>query len=228
MKDARSLRITESELQQRLGEDDVRVIDARPPAQYGAGHIAGAVNFDPFPPYATTDTSPAGMQAFVTMMSEVFGRLGIAPTTRAVCYDEVSGVRASRLVWLLHAFGHPDAVLLDGGIGAWQAAGLPLDHDEPTVAATTFAAQFNEAEVAGFQDVLERLSNPDVVIWDVRSDAEYYAEKVRATRGGAIPGAIHHEWTNNLAEYGSFKDLETLRTELEALGITPDREIIPY
>ena len=43
-----------------------------------------------------------------------------------------------------------------------------------------------------------RSAAPDAVILDTRSDGEYCGTTVRATRGGAIPGAVHIEWTRNL------------------------------
>lgn len=228
MQDAQPLRITVADLKASLGSPHVRLIDARPPAEYAAGHVAGAVNFDPFPPYATTDTSPAGLSAFFRMMSEVFGRLGIAPASRVICYDATSGVRAARLVWLLHAMRHADAVIVDGGMQAWQAAGYPVDEAVPEVTPTTFTPRLRESLVAGFERVLDGISDPKVVLWDVRSEGEHYGETVRAKRGGTIPGSIHYEWTNNLDGDGRFKDLEVIRKELEARGITPEKEIIPF
>ena len=43
------------------------------------------------------------------------------------------------------------------------------------------------------------------VILDTRSDGEYCGTTVRAARGGAIPGAVHIEWTRNLTPDGAFK-----------------------
>jgi len=51
---------------------------------------------------------------------------------------------------------------------------------------------------------------------------------VRSARGGAVPGAIHIEWTRNLAADGTFKPADDLRAMYEAAGVTPDREVIAY
>ena len=48
----------------------------------------------------------------------------------------------------------------------------------------------------------DRIGKPDAVILDTRSDGEYCGVTVRAARGGAIPGAVHLEWTNNLRADG--------------------------
>ena len=51
---------------------------------------------------------------------------------------------------------------------------------------------------------------------------------MRAARGGAVPGAVHLEWTNNLGPDGAFKPLDELRKMYEHAGVTPDREVVTY
>ncbi len=105
MKDARSLRITESELQQRLGEDDVRVIDARPPADYTAGHITGAVSV-PF--YRVDDAVP-----FLPEDAWLIAYCG--------CPHALSGDVAEQLAEL----GFDRVAVLDEGWFDWVAGGHP-------------------------------------------------------------------------------------------------------
>ena len=52
--------------------------------------------------------------------------------------------------------------------------------------------------------------------------------QVRAARGGAIPGAVHLEWTNNLGPDGAFKPAGELKEMYERAGVTPDREVVTY
>jgi thiosulfate/3-mercaptopyruvate sulfurtransferase len=66
------------------------------------------------------------------------------------------------------------------------------------------------------------------VLLDTRSDGEYCGTTVRAARGGAIPGAVHIEWTRNLSPDGEFKPATELRKMYEQAGVTPDREVITY
>ena len=67
-----------------------------------------------------------------------------------------------------------------------------------------------------------------MTIVDARSRAEYTGELVRAARGGAIPGAVHLEYTANLTSDGRYRSPAELRTMYEAIGVTPDREVITY
>jgi thiosulfate/3-mercaptopyruvate sulfurtransferase len=82
--------------------------------------------------------------------------------------------------------------------------------------------------VADWRHVRDHLGHADTVIVDTRSDAEYFGEEVRAARGGAIPGAVHLEWKQNLAADGRYKTDDELRRMYEALGVTPDREVVTY
>jgi thiosulfate/3-mercaptopyruvate sulfurtransferase len=66
------------------------------------------------------------------------------------------------------------------------------------------------------------------VIVDARTEEEYCGVLVRAARGGAIPGAVHIEWTRNLTPDGEFKPASELRQMYEQTGVTPDREVITY
>ena len=63
---------------------------------------------------------------------------------------------------------------------------------------------------------------------DTRSDGEYCGTTVRAARGGAVPGAVHIEWKQNLDDRGRFKSGEALRAMYESAGITAEQEIVTY
>ena len=83
-------------------------------------------------------------------------------------------------------------------------------------------------KIATWRQVYERLGRPDAAIVDTRSDAEYFGEAVRAKRGGAIPGAVHIEWKQNLEDDGRFKSREKLQSTYHDAGITADREVVTY
>ena len=92
-----------------------------------------------------------------------------------------------------------------------------------------FAQNFAEVEQMLLRDSRSAgVDPPEVAIVDTRSDAEYYGEAVRAARGGAVPGAVHLEWTQNLQADGRFKAEADLRAMYTALGVTPDREVMTY
>jgi thiosulfate/3-mercaptopyruvate sulfurtransferase len=218
---------TPSELQKKLDSPDLCLIDVRPAEQFAQGHIPGAVHFDLFG-LSLVDTSEAPLRAFMYMIHHVLELRGVSESKEVVFYEENSGMRAARGLWFLEFFGHPNVWMLDGGIQAWKAAGGMTT----TAAVAPKAAIFKTTErpevLATADDVLRSLNKKEIAILDTRSDGEYLGTHVRAARGGAVPGAIHIEWTDNLDASGRFKSNTELKNMYDKAGITPDKEVISY
>ncbi|MBF6558940.1 MAG: sulfurtransferase [Candidatus Binataceae bacterium] len=212
-------------LGEHRGDPAVILIDTRAPADYWAGHLAGARHFDPFP-FHHSDTGEAGLREFRGQLEWIFSALGIVPGATAVFYENDSGMRATRAAWMLEYAGHPGVRMLDGGLQC--AGGAQLTTAVVAHAYAQFKAAPREEAIAGYPYIVERLGRPDVQIFDVRSDEEYFGERIRARRGGAIAGAIHRDWTHNLTPEGRFKPAAQLRAEFVALGLDPQNEVVPY
>ena len=225
------LLVTPQELSQQNSGADAGprplVLDLRPPDAYVAGHIPGAVHLDLWG-VSLIDTDPAPLSAFMWMIEHVLAGHGVTASTPVVVYDEHSGMRAARAFWFLEYFGHPSVRLLDGGFNAWTRAGLPIVREAGPLSPSDWTGSREPATIATWRDVQKALTRPDSVIVDTRSDDEYFSRTVRAKRPGAIPGAIHIEWSENLTPNGEFKSASDLRTMYEAAGVTPDREVITY
>lgn len=98
--------ITPSEIQARRESGTAPVvIDVRTPEEYGAGHIPGAVNI-PF--------------------DQVAERISEVETPHGVALYCMVGPRARKGEAALLAAGHESVLHLEGGMAAWQAAGLPI------------------------------------------------------------------------------------------------------
>ena len=52
-------------------------------------------------------------------------RIGVRQESLVVAYDAATSQAASRLWWLLSDAGHHQVRVLNGGLAAWVAAGLP-------------------------------------------------------------------------------------------------------
>lgn len=218
---------TPAGLQTKLGGPGLILIDTRPAEKFAQGHIPGAVHFDLFG-LSLVDTSPAPLKAFMYMINHVLEMRGVDLDKEVVFYEENSGVRAARGLWFLEYFGHQNVHVLDGGIQAWIESGYPVT----TEALSPKAAQFKTAErrelLATAEDVLHSLNQKTICIVDTRSDDEHMGRTIRAARGGAVPGAVHLEWVNNLDSKGRYKPAPELRQMYSRLGVTPDKEVIPY
>ncbi len=203
------------------------VIDLRPAEAFAGGHIPTAAHLDLFG-VSLIDTDAAPLRAFLWMIEHLFVTRGVSANRQVVVYDEQSGVRAARAFWFLEYFGHPTVRLLDGGFGEWSGGGLPVTTMAvPPVGGDWTAARVND-RLATWTDVRGALGRRGTVMLDTRSDGEYLGLTVRAKRGGAIPGAVHIEWTRNLDANGGFKPASELREMYEAAGVTADRAVMTY
>ena len=203
------------------------LIDLRPAEVFVTGHIPGAVHLDLYG-LSLVNTDSAPLDAFLWMIAHLLTTRGVDGDRTVVVYDDQSGMRAARAFWFLELFGHQDVRVLDGGVGSWERQGFFTT----TEAVVPNKANWNvgrvEARLATWRDLQERLGQSEVVILDTRSDGEYCGTTVRAKRGGAIPGAVHIEWTKNLNSDGEFKSASELVALYEAAGVTAEKAIVSY
>jgi thiosulfate/3-mercaptopyruvate sulfurtransferase len=202
-------------------------MDLRQPEAYANGHIPGARSFDIFG-ISLIDTRPEPLKAFLWIIEHLIQAKGVNTDSAVIAYDDVAGMRSARLFWFLEFFGHDDVHVLNGGFNAWTAAGMPTTQTAVIPKAGNFKMRQRRELLATADDVLNRLNDSAAVIVDTRSDGEYTGQVVRAARGGAIPGAVHLEWTNNLDDKGFFKSAGELSKMYADRNIRPDHEVIPH
>ena len=211
----------------RKDEQTPVVIDLRPAEAFAASHIPGAAHLDLFG-LSLINTDPAPLDAFLWMIAHLLTSRGVDGARSVVVYDEQSGIRAARAFWFLELFGHPDARLLDGGVAAWARAGYFTTTEATAPEKGNWEVRRDDGRLASWRDLKDRLDRPEIAILDTRSDGEYCGTTVRAKRGGAVPGAVHIEWTKNLDASGAFKPAADLRAMYEGAGVTPEKEVVSY
>ena len=212
-------------LSERRNDAKLVIVDTRAPKDFWAGHLRGARHFDPFP-FHYNNSGEHGTNEFKAQLAWIFSALGITTRHTAVFYENDSGMRATRVAWALEWMGHRNAKILDGGLKALASEKLTTDVT-PFAPVNYDGAPIDEA-AASLGYIMNRIANREVQIFDVRSDGEYYAERVRAKHGGSIPGAIHLDWTASQDAAGAFKSPEELRAQFAKLGLNPEAEVIPY
>lgn len=213
---------TVEELKAGMAAKAVCVIDARRVPAYDGGHIPGAVMLDIFE-HHWPDTTPRGVKAFVWQMREVMRRVGVTNTKRVVAYDDESGMFAARLAWVLDWLGHPDAVMLDGGMKAWVAAGGKVSKEAARAERSAWTPRPDASKMISADQIKRKLKSLTVV--DTRTSEEYAGTHVRAARGGTIPRAIPVHYVENVRA-GKFKPLAELRAMYETAGVTQDQDIV--
>ncbi|WOD12236.1 rhodanese-like domain-containing protein [Pseudomonas sp. NyZ704] len=206
--------------------NNLRLVDLSSPEQYLKAHLPGAVHL---PPARTSSPAPRpGLLPEMPHLVQLFGELGHRPDLHYVVYDDEGGGWAGRFIWMLDSIGHTRYSYLNGGLKAWQQDGLQTE-SEPHLAPPTEPQLTLHSEVSiSAADLMSSLDQPDLVVWDARSPAEYRGEKVFAARGGHVPGAINFEWTAGMDTKRGLRLRGDLQEELKRLGITPDKDIITH
>src|SRR5579864_8626117 len=104
-------------LNEHRNDANLVIVDTRAAKDFWAGHIAGARHFDPFP-FHYSESSERGVSEFKAQLAWIFSALGITTRRTVVCYENDSGMRATRVAWALEWMGHRNAKILDGGLKA--------------------------------------------------------------------------------------------------------------
>ncbi|MFG1615675.1 sulfurtransferase [Nonomuraea wenchangensis] len=204
---------------------DVTLLDVRwrlggPPGVelYREGHLPGAVFCDldhdlAAPPGGGGRHPLPGAEAFQAAMR----RLGVRDGRPVVVYDDAGSTSAARAWWALRYFGHQDVRVLDGGLPAWTAAGLPLTKEAPGVAEGDFTARPGGMPVLT-ADEAGALASGGVLL-DARAGERFRGEVEPVDPvAGHIPGAVSAPTTENVGPDGRFLDPVALRARFAALG----------
>ena len=200
---------------------DVRWRLGGPPGidSYRAGHLPGAVFVD-------LDTDLAGAPGLggrhplpdPESFQAAMRRAGVRAGYPVVVYDDGDSTIAARAWWTLRYFGHDLVRVLDGGLRAWAAAGLPVTADEPSVEAGDFTAVPGHLPVldAAGADALTRSG----VLLDARAGERYRGETEPVDPvAGHIPGAVSAPTAANVGADGRFLAPAELRERFAALGV---------
>ena len=224
--------ISASELAARIDDPKLVVVDCRHDLMnlaagreaYAAGHIPGAV-------FADMEHALSGEKRGVdgqfrgrhplperAALIETLRAWGISDDTQVVACDAHGGMYAARLWWLLRWVGHPAVAVLDGGIAAWQALGLPLATDAPEKARGSIVAREPLVSTVSAADVLANIGTGERTVIDARAPDRFRGENETIDPvGGHIPGAQNRFFKDNLQADGRFKDAAQLKADFAPL-----------
>ena len=228
--------VTPHWLASRLSDPNTVVFDATMPpvgvtppvdtrARYATEHIPGALFFsidelsDPTSGLPHTLPQPA---AFAQAMSA----LGISEKNTIVVYEQSGVYSAPRALWMLRTMGATDVHLLDGGLRAWTAAGLPTSSTPATRPAATFTPNFHPEAVVSYPGLQQRIAEHAQIL-DARSNARFTGAAPEPRPGlssGHMPGSTSVPFTE-LAEDGRYKSPEALRAYFAAHNVDLTRPV---
>lgn len=227
--------ISTADLAARLGEPDLRLIDAswhldgrdgRP--DFEAARLPGAVFFD-LEASSDPDSDLPHMLPEPATFAARMGGLGIADSDRIVVYDTL-GIRASaRAWWMFRAMGARDVRVLDGGLPKWLAEGRPVERGPASApAAATYTPSARPDAVADLDAVRAALGAGAQVL-DARAADRFEGrapEPRPGLRSGHMPGALNLPFPAVLHPDGTMKQGADLEAAFRGAGVDLDRPVI--
>ncbi len=220
-----------------LQDRSVRVaeVDYDPVANYGAGHIPGAVLFD----WKKDMNDPLNRDILSRKeLEDLLGRNGVTKDTTIVLYGDFNNWFAAYAFWDLKYYGVKDVRLMNGGRKKWLLEDRPLTKDVPQYQITSYVASEPEERIRAYKDyVSASIRSRSRVLVDVRGPKEFTGEVLappeypteHAQRGGHIPGAQNIPWAQAVNDAdGTFKPRAQLDELYKSKGVTADREVITY
>ncbi len=201
---------------------------------YDQGHIIGAVGWN-----WKTDLQrhPVRDIPDKAEWEELLSRSGIGNDTTVILYGDNNNWFAAFAYWLFKLYGHEDVRLLNGGRKKWIEENRELTTETPSPQSQSYVAREPDQQLRALRDDVSRsLGQAGHALIDVRSAGEYSGQLLApenlpqegAQRGGHIPGAANIPWASVVAEDGTFKPIDDLRSLYGGVGVTQDKEVITY
>lgn len=216
------------ELSELVQQDEIFLIDAR--EEIDGEVIPGATHF-PAVSSLIDQENPVeffliGPEAF----QEEMQKLGLNNDDLVVIYDDGNALAAARLFYAMDYYGFSNASILNGGFDGWMAESFPTETEPVSRDRGNFAFDVQELRSCDFEYVMAAANSDDKIIFDARSADEYSGVDERAKKSGHIPNAVNLEWNKVLEEEGVpyFQSAQEIQNQYTALGITPDKEVIPH
>ncbi|MHA6198400.1 sulfurtransferase [Pseudomonas wadenswilerensis] len=234
--------IAPRQLAERLGDPKLVILDCRFALEdvdygqrsYAEGHVAGAhfadLERDLSGPVVkgVTGRHPLPQPG---RLIERFQHWGISNDSDVVLYDDGPGAFAARAWWLLAWLGKRSGVyILDGGLKAWHAAGLPLSLDPADRHEGSFSGKPDPDLLVSAQQLRERLGDPALTLLDARALPRFRGEVEPIDPvAGHIPGAQCATFTENLGADGHFLPAEQLKARFaKLLGERKPQDLVAY
>lgn len=225
-------------LASQLERDDLVILDCRfelgnvhwGEAEFADAHLPGAhyLHLDRDLSSPLTSTSGRHPLPDPDVLARRLGALGVDDSRQLVAYDQGNGAYAARLWWLARWIGLTRVAVLDGGIAAWRAAGLPLAREVSSPRPRTLTARVTPGAWVSSDQVDSLRVRPGSLLVDARG-AERFAGRNETIDpvAGHVPGARNHPFLDNLGPDGRFLSADQLRRRWTTLlGAMPPTSVV--
>ncbi|KGN35430.1 thiosulfate sulfurtransferase [Knoellia flava TL1] len=223
--------LTPAQLAAAMEAGEVRVLDVQyslagdGPTLYAVAHLPGVPHLDldavlAGPPGAggrhplpDPEVLEAGLRA-----------VGLREGETVVVYDQQTSLASARAWWVLRWAGVADVRVLDGGLAAWRAEGLPVSTEVPEPEEGDVVVRPGSVPVLD-ADGAARVAREGVLL-DSRAGERFRGETEPIDAvAGHVPGARNAPMGEQLAPDGRFRSADELRSYFAQLGATAGAEV---
>jgi thiosulfate/3-mercaptopyruvate sulfurtransferase len=227
------LLVTPQWLAHHQHDRDMVILQVGPPTHFPANHIAGSQFIElrdistPFQPGTLNLEMPPEAD-----LISAFEKRGVSDKSKIVVVFDSEWVSPStRVLFTLGYLGlGANAVLLDGGLAAWQQAGFPLSHDSTVAAAGHITTRAIPSLIVGNGYVAAHKSAPHARIIDARA-ANFFtgpANEHNQTLAGHVPGAASIPFTSVFTDDNFLLSKSKLDALFSAAGVQPGDTVVAY
>jgi len=210
-------------------QDKLVLIDLSSQSSYQKYHLSNAIwmNYN----WLIRPQNGLALSGGAQYMTQVLSELGIQRDDHIVIYDDMGNLDASRLYWELNKLQHPKVNILDGGTVDWVLNSFKVTQTVPErLAKSVYLLPKNTLTnelTADKQDVLTAIKDPNTLLLDIRTEAEYLGDP-KQKRSGHIPTALWFDWTLAINAYNGFKQDEekALLNQLADIGVQNKQQAV--
>lgn len=190
-------------------------------SSYESEHVPGAAFVDQLAELSDPDGEAPFAVGDPERFAQALGRAGVGEDHQVVVYDSVNGIWATRMWWHLGLEGFDRVSVLDGGLGAWKAAGLETASGTETYPPTTFVARRRPEWIRSTEEVEAGVDDPSVLLVNALAREDFAA--------GHIPGSVNVPFEELVGPDGRLRPVDELRGLFESVGaLDPARRPVTY
>ena len=198
-------------------------------ADYERGHIPNAAFLDLRDELSDPDADQFFMFPSRERFVEAMERNGIGAGLRVVLYSAGSIMWATRVWWMLRAYGF-EAAVLDGGFDKWTGEGRPVSTEAVSYPRARFEASPRPGLFVDKHGVLDALGDEDTLLVNALAEEFYRGDTPsRYGRRGRIPGSVSVPAASLLdPETHAFLSPEAVGARFDAAGVNESQPVIAY
>lgn len=208
------------------GDGTVKIESGR--AHWEGGHIPGAGFLDLISDLSDTGQKLRFMMPSAEKFAASVGKAGLGDGSRVVLYCAGPPMWATRIWWMLRAFGFDKAAVLNGGWSKWKRDGREISLDPPRYPPATFTPKPRPGLFVGKDDVADAIADGQTCVLNSLSREMHAGKVATGPRPGRIAGSVNLPAMELLGEDLRLLDDAVLRERLGGVGAEGGKRIITY